>query len=154
MITALLLLTTDDFNFANFLKVPSSVVHMLSSEVWGEKGEFSCLLGTMRSCGVNPSPPEAVEDGPIRMEADHAVLHSHSVNKRLLVVEEVSVRDPQLVGNPVIQGQVERDPQVGQPLVPPVLLEVHGQRVVLRDTRERHRSDPQPLTLLKELASK
>lgn len=87
----------------------------------------------MHSGGVNRSPPEAIENGPIWMQADHAVLHSDSVNKRLLVVEEVSVRDPQLVGNPVIQGQVERDAQVGQTLVPPVLLEVHGQRVVLRD---------------------
>lgn len=107
----------------------------------------------MRSGGVNPSPPEAVENGPIRMQADHAVLHSHPVNERLLVVEEVSVGDPQLVGNPVVQGQVERDPQVGQALVPPVLLEVHGQRVVLRDTGDRHRSDLPLLTLLKVLAS-
>lgn len=88
-------------------------------------------LRLIHSGGVSPNLPEAVENGPIRMQADHAVLHSHSVNKRLLVVKEVSVGDPQLVGNPVIQGQVERDPQVGQALVPPVLLEVHGQRVVL-----------------------
>lgn len=88
------------------------------------------------------------------MQADHAVLHSYSVDKRFLVVEEVSVGDPQLVGNPVIQGQVERDPQVGQALVPPVLLEVHGQRVVLRDTGDRHRSELLLLTLLKVLASK
>lgn len=94
-----------------------------------------------RSGGGNRSPPEAVENGPIRVEADHAVLHSHSVDKRLFVVEEVSVRDPQLVGNPVIQGQVEGNPQVGQALVSPVLLEVHGQRVVLRDTGDRHRLD-------------
>lgn len=108
----------------------------------------------MRSGGVNPTPPEAVKNGPVRMQADHAVLHSHSVDKRLLVVEEVSVGDPQLVGNPVIQGQVERDPKVSQALVPPVLLEVHGQRVVLQDTGHRHRSDCPLLTLLKVLASK
>lgn len=88
-------------------------------------------LRLIHSGSVNLSPPEAVENGPIRMQTDHAVLYSHSVNKRLFVIEEVSVGDPQLVGNPVIQSQVERDPQVSQALVPPVLLEVHGQRVVL-----------------------
>lgn len=75
------------------------------------------------------------------MQADHAVLHSDAVNKRLLVVQEVSVGDPQLVGDPVVQGQVERDPEVGETLVPPVLLEVHGQRVVLGDTGEKHGSE-------------
>lgn len=62
---------------------------------------------------MNQSPPEAVENSPIWMQADHAVLHSDAVNKRLLVIEEVGVGDPQLVGDPVVQGQVERDPEVG-----------------------------------------
>lgn len=85
----------------------------------------------MHSGSVNVSPPEAVENSPIWMQSDHTVLHSDSVNERLLVIEEISVGDPQLVGNPVIQGEVERDPKVGQTLVPPVLLEIHGQCVVL-----------------------
>lgn len=95
----------------------------------------------MHAGGVNQSPPEAVENSPIWMQADHAVLHSDTVNKRLLVIEEVSVWDPQLVGDPVVQGQVERNPEVGETLVPPVLLEVHGQRVVLGETGEKHRSE-------------
>ena len=70
------------------------------------------------------------------MQPDHTVLHSHPVDERLLVVEEIGVRYPELVGHPVVQGEVEGNPHIGQPLVPPILLEVHGQRVVLGE-RER-----------------
>lgn len=77
------------------------------------------------------SPPEPVEDGSIRMQADHSVFYSHPMDERLLVVEKVGIGDPKLVGDPVVQGQVERDSYVGKALVPPVLLEIHGQRVVL-----------------------
>ena len=76
-------------------------------------------------------PPEAIENGTIWMQADHAVFDGDSVDERLLVVQEVGVGDPELVGDPVVQGQVEGDPYVGQTFVPPVLLEIHGQRVVL-----------------------
>lgn len=65
------------------------------------------------------------------MQADHSVFDGDSVDERLLVVEEVGVGDPEMVGDPVIQGQVEGDSCVGETLVPPVLLEIHGQRVVL-----------------------
>lgn len=76
--------------------------------------------------------PEAVEDGAVRVQPDHAVLDGDAVHEGLLVIEEVGVGHPQLVRHPIIQGEVEGDAQVGQPLVPPVLLEVHGQRVVLQ----------------------
>lgn len=66
------------------------------------------------------------------MQANHAVFHRDPMDKRLLVVEKVGVGDPELVGNPIIQGQVEGDSYVGETFVPPILLEVHGQRVVLR----------------------
>lgn len=66
------------------------------------------------------------------MQANHAVFHRDPVDKRLLVVEKVGVGDPELVGNPVVQGQVEGDSYVGETFVPPILLEIHGQRVVLR----------------------
>lgn len=75
--------------------------------------------------------PQAVQDGPVRMEADHAVLHGHPMQEGLLVVEEVGVRQPQLVSHPVVQGQVERKVVVGQAFVPPALLEVHGDGVIL-----------------------
>lgn len=77
--------------------------------------------------------PEPVENRPIRMQPNHPVLHRHPVDEGLLVVNEVGVWDPQLIGHPVVQGQVERNPRVGEALVPPGLLEVHGDGVVLRD---------------------
>lgn len=79
--------------------------------------------------------PQAVQDGPVRVEADHAVLHGHPVQKGLLVVQEVGVRQPQLVSHPVVQGQVERKVVVGQAFVPPALLEVHGDGVILGEKR-------------------
>lgn len=69
------------------------------------------------------------------MQSDHPVLDSHAVNEGLLVIQEVRVRHPQLIRHPVIQSQVVRDLRVGQTLVPPRLLEVHGQGVVLEDRR-------------------
>lgn len=75
--------------------------------------------------------PQAVQDGPVRVEPDHAVLHGHPVQKGLLVVQEIGVRQPQLVCHPVVQGQVEREVVVGQAFVPPALLEVHGDGVIL-----------------------
>lgn len=65
------------------------------------------------------------------MEPDHAVLDGDAVNEGLLVIQEVRVRNPQLVGHSVIQSQVVGDLRVGEALVPPRLLEVHGQGVVL-----------------------
>lgn len=71
------------------------------------------------------------------MEPDHAILHCHSMQKGLLVVQEIGVRQPQLVSHPVVQGQVERKVIVCQAFVPPALLEVHGDGVVLG---EKHAS--------------
>jgi len=69
------------------------------------------------------------------VQPDHPVLHRDAVDKRLLVVQEVRVGHPELVGHPVIQGQVQGDLGVGQTLVPPGLLEVHRQCVVLEGRR-------------------
>ncbi|TNN46046.1 hypothetical protein EYF80_043745 [Liparis tanakae] len=55
------------------------------------------------------NPPEAVENGSVWVQADHSVFDGDSVDERLLVVEEVGVGDPELVGDPVIQRQVEGD---------------------------------------------
>lgn len=66
------------------------------------------------------------------MESDHPVFDSDAMDEGLLVVQEVGVGHPQLIGHPVIQGQVVGDLGVGQPFVPPRLLEVHGQGVVLQ----------------------
>lgn len=66
------------------------------------------------------------------MQSDHPVLHRHTVDKGLLVIDEVGVGDPQLICHPVVQGEVERDARVGEALVPPRLLEVHGDGVVLQ----------------------
>ena len=65
------------------------------------------------------------------MQSDHSVFHRDTVDERFLVIKEVRVWDPELVGHPVVQGQIERDLRVGQSLVSPGLLEVHSQRVVL-----------------------
>lgn len=72
------------------------------------------------------------------METDHPVLDCDSVDEGLLVVEEVGVGDPQLVGHSVIQSQVVGDLGVGETLVPPCLLEVHRQGVVLDDRGGSH----------------
>lgn len=82
--------------------------------------------------------PESVQHRSIRVETDHPVLHCDAVDKGLLVVEEISVRDPQLVGHSVIQSQVVSDLRVGQALVPPRLLEVHRQGVILPDRGGPH----------------
>lgn len=75
--------------------------------------------------------PESVEDGAIRVEPNHSVFNSNPMHKGLFIIEEVGVWDPKLVCYSVVQRQVERNPHIGQPLIPPVLLEVHGQCVVL-----------------------
>lgn len=67
------------------------------------------------------------------MQSDHPVLHCHPMDEGLLVINEVGVRDPQLVCHPVVQGEVERNASVGEALVSPGLLEVHGDGVVLRE---------------------
>lgn len=77
--------------------------------------------------------PESIKHRAVRVETDHPVLDGDAVNEGLLVVEEVCVWDPQLVRHPVIQSQVVGDLRVGQTLVPPRLLEVHRQGVVLED---------------------
>lgn len=70
--------------------------------------------------------PETIENCAIRVKPNHPVLDCHTVHKRLLVIEKVRVWDPELVCYSVVQSQVEWDPQIGQPLISPVLLEVHG----------------------------
>ena len=80
-----------------------------------------------------PVSPEAVQHRAVRMQADHAVLHGDAVDEGLLVVQEVGVGHPELVRHAVVQRQVQGDLRVGQALVPPRLLEVHGQGVVLGD---------------------
>lgn len=70
------------------------------------------------------------------MQSDHPVLHCHPMDKGLLVIDEVRVWDPQLVCHPVVQSKVERYACVGEALVSPGLLEIHGDGVVLQ---ERHR---------------
>ena len=65
------------------------------------------------------------------MEPNHAILHCHPMQKGLLVIQEIGVRQPQLVSHPVVQGQVERKVIIRQAFVPPALLEVHGDGVVL-----------------------
>lgn len=57
--------------------------------------------------------PESVENGSVWMQSDHSVFDSDSVDEGLLVIEEVCVWDPELVGNPIIKGQVERDSYIG-----------------------------------------
>ena len=77
--------------------------------------------------------PESIKHRAVGVQTDHPVLDSHAVNEGLLVIQEVSVGHPQLVRHPVIQSQVVRNLWVGETLVPPGLLEVHGQGVVLED---------------------
>lgn len=69
------------------------------------------------------------------MQSNHTVLDGDTVHKGLLVIEEIGVRDPELVCYSVVQCQVERDSCVGQPLISPILLEVHSQRVVLWEVK-------------------
>lgn len=77
--------------------------------------------------------PEAIKHRAVRVQTDHPVLDGDAVNERLLVVQEVGVGHPQLIRHSVIQSQVIGDLGVGQTLVPPCLLEVHRQGVVLED---------------------
>lgn len=88
------------------------------------------MLGVMNRQGKNV--PQTVEHRPVGMQADHPVLDGDAVDEGLLVVEEVSVRHPQLVGDAVVQRQIQRNLRVGEAFVPPCLLEVHGQGVVLQ----------------------
>lgn len=75
--------------------------------------------------------PESIKHRAVRVETDHPVFDRDTMNEGLLVIQEVGVRDPQLIRHPVIQSQVVGDLRVRQTLVPPRLLEVHRQGVVL-----------------------
>lgn len=86
---------------------------------------------------MKSSVPETVEHRAVRVESDHPVFDGDAMDEGLLIVQEVGVGHPQLVSHSVIQGQVVGDLGVGQPFVPPRLLEVHGQGVVLHSDRER-----------------
>lgn len=79
--------------------------------------------------------PESIKNRAVRVETDHPVFDGDAMNKGLFVIEEVGVRNPQLIRHSVIQSQVVGDLRVGQTLVPPCLLEVHRQGVVLEDRR-------------------
>lgn len=46
--------------------------------------------------------PQTVQNGAIRVQSDHSVFHSDTVDEGFLVVEEIGVGDPELVGHPVI----------------------------------------------------
>lgn len=76
--------------------------------------------------------PETIENSSIWMQANHAVLDSDPVNKRFLVVYKVSIRNPELISHTVIQGQIQGNPSVGQTLITPRLLKIHGDGVVLK----------------------
>lgn len=95
----------------------------------------SLIIAVLLCCIHGPwdlqDSPESVENCAVWVQANHSVLNGDAVHKRLLVIEEVGVWDPELVCYSVVQRQVERDPHIGQPLVSPILLEVHCQRVVL-----------------------
>lgn len=67
------------------------------------------------------------------MQSDHPVLHCHPMDEGLLVINEVGVWDPQLICHPVVQGKVKRNASIGEALVSPGLLEVHGDGIVLRE---------------------
>lgn len=77
--------------------------------------------------------PESIKHRAVGVETDHSVLDGDAVNEGLLVVKEVGVGDPQLIRHSVIQSQVVCYLRVGETLVPPCLLEVHRQGVVLED---------------------
>lgn len=79
--------------------------------------------------------PESVKHRAVGVETDHPVLDGDAMNEGLLVVQEVGVGHPELIGYSVIQRQVVGDLGVGQALVPPRLLEVHRQGVVLEEQR-------------------
>ena len=79
--------------------------------------------------------PKAVQHSSIWMQSYHAVLDCHPVDEGLFVIDEVGVWHPQLICHPVVQGQVEWDPSVRETFVPPRLLEVHGDGVVLKGGR-------------------
>lgn len=82
------------------------------------------------------SVPETVEHRAVWVESDHPVFDCDAMDEGLLIVQEVGVRHPQLIRHSVIQGEVVGDLGVGQPFVPPRLLEVHGQSVVLQKDGE------------------
>ena len=90
------------------------------------------LMVTIRKWTASPAfLPQPVEDSAIWVQSDHTVLHCHPMKKGLLVVKEVGVREPQLVCYTVVQSQVQLHLSVGQTLVPPALLEIHCDGVVL-----------------------
>lgn len=86
---------------------------------------------------INICPPQAVEDGAIWVQADHAVLDSDPMQEGLFVIKKVGVGEPELVGDSIVECQVERQIAVGKPLVPPALLEVHGYGIVLAEEKRK-----------------
>lgn len=65
------------------------------------------------------------------MEPDHTVLDRHPMQEGLLVVQEVGVGEPELISHAVVEGQIECHFCIRQSLVPPALLEIHSDGVVL-----------------------
>lgn len=65
------------------------------------------------------------------MQSDHTVFDSYSMYKRLFIIQEVGVRYPELVCHSIVQSQVQGYYIVGQPLISPGLLKIHGQGIVL-----------------------
>ncbi len=70
------------------------------------------------------------------MQTNHAVLHCDPMDKRFLVIYKVSIRHPELISHSVIQSKIERNPCVGQALIAPRLLEIHGDGIVLKNTQK------------------
>lgn len=77
----------------------------------------SHIIAVLLCCVHGPrelqDSPESVENCAVWVQSNHSVLNGNAVNKRLLVIEEVGVWDPELVCHSVVQRQVERDPQIG-----------------------------------------
>lgn len=90
--------------------------------------------------------PQSIKHRAVRVEADHPVLDGDAMDEGFLVVEEVGVGDPQLVSHSVIQSEVVGDLRVGETFVPPCLLEVHRQSVVLKKQRGDYKYD-EPVSL-------
>lgn len=60
---------------------------------------------SFKTTGITDSP-ESIKHRPIGVETDHPVFDCDAMNEGLFVIEEVGVRDPQLVSHSVVQRQV------------------------------------------------
>lgn len=79
--------------------------------------------------------PHSIDDGPVAVQTNHFIFLRDVMKKRILVISEEGVRDPDFVREVSREGEAGGGGQVpvGQSLVRPILVQVYCDCVVLQN---------------------